>query len=371
MNMKSISSIADLPAPPEGKTGWPWTEASILTRSESPPPGGWPRITVVTPSFNQADFLEETLRSVLLQGYPNLEYIVIDGGSSDASADILRRYEHFLSYWCSEPDRGQTHAINKGFARSTGAIMAWLNSDDSYHPGALFTAARKLAGSEYDLLFGCMDKVDAADDGRVVKTSSPLKGVPFHRFRILRNGDGTRFHFFQPAMFWKNTLWEAAGQLDEAYEYGMDLEWCNRALAAGASWCTTDQVLARFTLHPDSKTVSLRNRQLKDEVRMYLDLGTPSRVPFRAVPAFHPVAGTGRALSGGETGRHGRPASHRRGLQDRSPHHQDGKDLGSRPQRKNGGRFVSGMPRIRSAIKADSGRAERNACGTELAGGAE
>jgi glycosyltransferase involved in cell wall biosynthesis len=281
MSERSIPSLADLPAPPEGKTGWPWTADGAGAQSLSPPHGGWPRITVVTPSFNQAEFLEETLRSVLLQGYPGLEYIVIDGGSSDDSADILRRYDHLLSHWCSEPDRGQTHAINKGFARSTGDIMAWLNSDDSYYPGALFTATRELAGSERDLLFGRMDKVDAADSGRVVKTSSPREGVPCHRFRILREGNGTGFHFFQPAMFWKRTLWEAAGPLDEGYEYMMDLEWCNRALAARAGWCTTDQVLARFTLHPDSKTVSLRHRQLEEELRMYFDLGR--RPEFRGV----------------------------------------------------------------------------------------
>jgi glycosyltransferase involved in cell wall biosynthesis len=110
-------------------------------------PGGepWPRITIVTPSFNQGHFLEETLRSVLLQGYPNLEYFVIDGGSRDQSVDIIRRYEPWLSGWVSEKDRGQSHAINKGFERATGDLITFQNSDDIYLPEALSDAALRWA----------------------------------------------------------------------------------------------------------------------------------------------------------------------------------------------------------------------------------
>ena len=96
-----------------------------------------PKISTVTPSFNQGKFLEKTILSVLEQGYPNLEYIIIDGGSSDESVDIIKKYADRLNYWVSEADRGQSHAINKGFERATGEIFGWLNSDDWYHPGAL------------------------------------------------------------------------------------------------------------------------------------------------------------------------------------------------------------------------------------------
>src|SRR5438105_6022991 len=134
-------TLSELPSPPLGKTDWPWTEDSNQSPGQKNHSNPWPKISIVTPSYNQGQFIEETIRSVLLQGYPDLEYIIIDGGSQDESVEIIKKYEPWLTYWVSEQDRGQSHAINKGFDRSTGLILGWLNSDDVLLPNALATVA--------------------------------------------------------------------------------------------------------------------------------------------------------------------------------------------------------------------------------------
>ncbi|NVO00781.1 MAG: glycosyltransferase, partial [Geobacteraceae bacterium] len=134
-----------------------------------------PKITIVTPSYNQGRFLEKTILSVLDQGYPNLEYIVIDGGSTDESVEIIKKYADRLTYWVSEPDRGQSHAINKGFERATGEIFGWLNSDDWYHPGALQAVAEAFAANpDVGAVVGAGEMVDEEGKQLIYKSTTKV-----------------------------------------------------------------------------------------------------------------------------------------------------------------------------------------------------
>ena len=148
--------------PPSGQTGWPWTEGSESLPDKMPDGREWPRITVVTPSFNQGRFLEATLRSILLQGYPNLEYFVLDGGSTDSSVEIIKKYERWLTYWVSERDGGQSAAINRGLRMGTGSHATWINSDDMLCQNALNThvTTHQLAQDVIDI--GDCVNIDAA-----------------------------------------------------------------------------------------------------------------------------------------------------------------------------------------------------------------
>jgi glycosyltransferase involved in cell wall biosynthesis len=278
-------SLDDLPSPPNGTNGWPWTEESHLFAAFTINSGLWPRLSVITPSYNQAGFLEETIRSVLLQGYPDLEYIIIDGGSTDGSQEIIRKYEPWLAYWVSETDCGQSHALNKGFQHSTGQIMAYLNSDDSYNPNAFYKAVTQLKSSNADILVGAFNLIQRQQGEAVfMRLESPNEGTPIHFFSIFANSRRENLRFLQPGMFWQRTIWDRTGKFNESYHYVMDREWFTRALAEGAIVKTIDDVLASFSLHPGSKTQEQEACFLIERSQMYLQL---SRHPgFRRIPCW-------------------------------------------------------------------------------------
>jgi glycosyltransferase involved in cell wall biosynthesis len=240
-------ALSDLPPPPPGQAGWPWTDGSQSLPDRMPNGDLWPRISIVTPSYNHAPFLEATIRSVLLQGYPNLEYLVVDGGSTDESVDVLRRYEPWLAWWVSEPDQGQSHAINKGMARATGEILAWLNSDDIYEPGAFAQVARHFAAMpECRLLYGRGWNIDEAG----AKTGRCDWIRPFDRRLFV-----TSNFILQPAAFWRRSLWEEAGELDVDCHWTMDWEWLLRATAVTEPHYVPVE-LASWRIRPEIKTAS-------------------------------------------------------------------------------------------------------------------
>jgi glycosyltransferase involved in cell wall biosynthesis len=203
-----------------------------------------PRISIVTPSFNQAQFLERTIRSVLDQGYPELEYLVMDGGSTDGSIEIIRRYADRLTYWTSGPDAGQAAAINAGWRMAQGEIIAWQNSDDVYLPGALQVVGQAfLDHPEAVLVYGQTLRVDP--DGRSLGTM----GSAF-RHRILLYSHQL---IPLPSAFFRRSAVEAVGLLDESLDYSMDLDLFLR-LAPIAPPLMLQLTLAEATIHADAKT---------------------------------------------------------------------------------------------------------------------
>lgn len=238
-------TLSELPNSPSGKAGWPWTEESPQLPDTMPDGYPWPRISIVTPSYNQADYIEGTIRSVLLQGYPNLEYIIIDGGSNDGSVEIIRKYEPWLAFWVSERDCGQAHAINKGFQLATGDILAWLNSDDEYCARTLHFVARCFKKQpDLDLLFGDSDMIDTM--GHAIDR---IKGRPGDLAQLL-----ARDFIPQPSAFFQRRAWKAVGGLDENLRFILDYELWIRMMLKGIKSKYISISLSRFRWHNVSKS---------------------------------------------------------------------------------------------------------------------
>lgn len=210
------------------------------------PLGTPPKISIVIPSFNQGLFLEKTIHSLLTQSYPQLEILVSDGGSTDGAREIIERYSNHFSWWCSEPDRGQTHALNKGFARSSGEIMGWLNSDDRLAPGTLHRVSQFLMDHPaVDAVYGHRILIDE-NDMEVGRWT-----LPPHDPRVLTWAD----YVPQETLFWRRPLWEkAGGKLDENFHFAMDWDLLLRFRDAGAKVVRLPHFLGLFRVHASQKT---------------------------------------------------------------------------------------------------------------------
>jgi len=204
-------TLNDLPPPPPGRAGWPWAETGVRLPETMPDGKPWPRISIVTPSYNQGQFIEETIRSVLLQGYPDLEYIIIDGGSTDGALDVIRKYEKWLSYWTSEKDNGQSDALNKGFGKASGDVLAYVNSDDIYEADIFAAVAREYAGHPSRETFWISYPVNN------VYLSHSLIVYPKPHLEELKWWFADTVQ--QPGSFWSSALFRTVGGFDTALHY--------------------------------------------------------------------------------------------------------------------------------------------------------
>ena len=227
--------------------GWPFTgstDPAIYTTEQT-----WPKISVITPSYNQGGYLEQTIRSVLQQQYPNLEYIIIDGGSTDESVSVITRYSNQLNYWISEPDNGQSDALNKGCKMATGEIIAWINSDDFYEKDALFKVAIAYKKTGFDFFCGACHMID--QDGNFLQRLY----TPVISYRTLIKYWQPHFCPPQPSMFFKRQLLHELGYFDQALKYTMDFDIWLKA-SQRHSFLVSHETLSFYRVHTHSKTGS-------------------------------------------------------------------------------------------------------------------
>ena len=255
--------LEDLPPPPPDKSGWPWTVETQQVSDTTQLKGPLPKISIVTPSYNQGKFIEETIRSVLLQGYPNIEYLIIDGGSNDETTDIIKSYEPWIAYWISEKDRGQSNAINKGLRLAKGQIIGWINSDDIYLPNAFQKVAAyfpldKSIGAicGFAAKLNCVEKKD---------DSIPLTSI-ISLDSLLRCNP-----IMQPSTFIKGSTLDKIGYLREEFHFIMDYEYWIR-IALRMKLLRINEFLSAFRVHRESKSSNLVHIYLMESELLYREL---------------------------------------------------------------------------------------------------
>jgi glycosyltransferase involved in cell wall biosynthesis len=256
--------LAALPPPPPGKMGWPWVaEAQSALQATRGSDADWPRMTVVIPCLNHVHYVEETLRSILLQGYPDLELIIIDGGSTDGTLEIIRKYEPWIKYWVSEPDDGLYDAVNKGFAQATGEILTMSNTDDLFAPGAYFTAVSVFRDlPEVEWLTG-LRKITWDAAGNKI---ADYRVGGFERRALMRGlhlawpDGGGLYMLRQQSTFWRRGLWEkAGGRVDETIRLAGDFDLWVRFCRHAEVYCieaplgiVREQEQQLSALHPEA-----------------------------------------------------------------------------------------------------------------------
>ncbi|MDA0990591.1 MAG: glycosyltransferase family 2 protein [Verrucomicrobia bacterium] len=295
---KTKPQLADLPSAPSGLSGWPWTEGSPELADSRRDGSDWPAISIVVPCYMHAEFVEKTLRSILLQAYPALQVLVMDGGSNDGSVEVIEKYAAWLDVFVSEPDRGQSDALMKGFSHATGEIMNWLCSDDWLLPGALGIVA-ELQATQADAVawVGKCLEIDIEDNALKVNVPRLPKFMD-------RMGDwGGDTQFWQPSCFFRRDAFEKVGGLRESLHFVMDVDLWIR-LAKIGRFAQLDEVVSAGRMHADAKTsrdVSMRESEIlaaniisgtpdiaRERFNRYLDLAAGREVIKRK--SHNPIA---------------------------------------------------------------------------------
>jgi glycosyltransferase involved in cell wall biosynthesis len=214
-----------------------------------------PKISVITPSYNQGIYIEETIQSVLNQNYPNLEYIIIDGGSNDSTVEIIKKYESQINFWVSKKDKGQGDAINRGFAMATGDILCWLNSDDYFFPDTLNYVASKLNIDKKEIIFGEVDHI--FEPNKQIKHSNVQNKYKNYNLELYD-------YIIQPGSFWTKKVWELTGPLNENLHFVFDWEWFLRAKSNATEFIYTNRVMSMYRVHDAHKTSNGGEKRQKE-----------------------------------------------------------------------------------------------------------
>ncbi len=279
--------LSELPPALPDNTGWPWTEES--SRLPEPALDGyhWPKVSIVIPSFNQGQFLEESIRSVLLQGYPDLECIIIDAGSTDESLEIIKKYEPWLAYWVSEPDRGQSHAINKGLLKSSGTWFNWHNADDMLTPNSVSTMAAAFlqhpeASSVYGYLIELTEETGASHHHQGILKGQEGFALPLEWFI-----SNLKTYCQQGGLMDRELVMEI-GMVDEDLHYVMDQDLVLRLALLKPLWYV-DQPVVVYRIHAAAKTSATAEKALERLIlarKLFQNRYLPDHLTTLKRPAF-------------------------------------------------------------------------------------
>jgi len=256
-------TLKELPSPPPDRSSWPWTEESPQLPDTMSDGSQWPKISIVTPNLNNGQFIEDTILSVINQNYPNLEYIIIDGGSTDNSVDIIKKYEKYLTYWVSNEDNGQAEAINRGFSIASGEILGWLNADDLFLPSTLVYISDQfdvVSFNSGELLFGnCIHLNETTN----VVTGSDVENS--HNIFNIELCD----YIIQPSSFWTRKAYDIVGPLQESMRYGFDWDWFIRAKQKSIKFRPIKKYLSIYRIHPLHKSSTGGKERVQELYEIY------------------------------------------------------------------------------------------------------